>query len=470
MPHPIDGLPEGAELRPIQGLPPGAELRPVQRPGVSGAGPGETIPPPAGSKVASPGTFPMIPHTKDMSIPQHVGTAAMNTLSGAGNAITQTFAHPIDSLMNVGKLAIDPVLATFDPKDSISQQLGHSLAENPAQTVENLLGGYLAGKGIGLAGKGASAVGESGIRATNPQTPASIAAAADKPWNNLAGKIGPLTGGMARSPQIENLAAALRKRVPEIGTTGARNPLEYSKAVDNYRTNVAIPEYAKIRSPMANEPIGATALSDRLKNYVVPHTGQPLGPNPSIAQSDQALNNLNEVTSKSYLDSPSINNTEALMGRTAMADELRSKLNPRMGELAGLPAEEVGNLRSRMGETGSIADNARLRSMANHTGVDPASAAAGGNTARSMGARALRSTVLEPIENWQFRRALNKVESNPQGVPEPPMGPIKSGIIRGGSYGLKGLGQGMQAAAPLTPVQSMVAYIRSLRSANTENQ
>src|ERR1035441_4133661 len=98
----------------------------IQRPGVSGAGPGETIP--VQNAYHGDG-FPMIPHTPDMSIPQQIGTAAMNTISGAGNAITQTFAHPIDSAMNVGKLAIDPILATFSPKDSISQQLGHSLKE-----------------------------------------------------------------------------------------------------------------------------------------------------------------------------------------------------------------------------------------------------------------------------------------------------------------------------------------------------
>ena len=111
-----------------------------------------------------------------------------------------------------------------------------------------------------------------------------------------------------------------------------------------------------------------------------------------------------------------------------------------------------------MGETGSIADNARMRSIANMTGVDPASAAAGGITARSMGARALRSTVLEPIENWQFRRALKAVETPP--APSP----IKNGIAKAANVG----GNITQAIAPLIPVQSMAEYLRQRKSNNKE--
>jgi hypothetical protein len=442
-------------------------LRPVQRPGVSGAGPGESIP--VENAYHGDG-FPMIPHTPQMSIPQHIGTAAMNTLSGAGNGIIQTFAHPIDSLKNVGKLAIDPILATFDPKDSISQQLGHSLRENPAQTSESLLGGYLAGKGIGLVGKGTSALGEAGIRATNPPTPISMAADAERPWANLASKIGPTGASQQTMGVLPGLAENLKKIVPQMEPTRARNPLQYSKAVRDYRTNVAVPEYAKVSNPIANEPIGASALSDRLQNYVVPSTGKPLGPNPSIAEVEHALNDLNEVSGRAYQMPTNSFEQEALIGKRSMAAELKRVLDNQMGRLTRINPDDISALRSRMGQTRNIAENAEQRSLANMTGVDPASAAAGGNTARSMGARAIRSTLLEPIENWQFRRALSKVENNPQGIPPPPMGPIKSGVIRGGSYGLKGLGEGMQAVAPLTPVQAVAQYIRSLRSANTENQ
>jgi hypothetical protein len=402
----------------------------------------------------------MIPHTPDMSIPQHIGTAAMNTISGAGNAITQTLAHPIDSAMNVGKLAIDPILATFSPKDSISQQLGHSLKENPAQTIENLLGGYLAGKGIGLVGKGASAAGESIARTP---TQWSAEAATDQPWNNLASKIGPTGASQQTMGVLPKLSENLKAIVPQMGPTGARTPLEFSKAVDHFRANTAVPEYANVRDPIANEPISATqnptnAISPRVQNYIVPSTGNPLGPNPSIAEAEQALNNLNEATGKSYQMSANSFDPETLMSKRAMAAELRSVLNQRIGQLSGLPNELIGSLRQRMGQAGNIAENAQQRGLANMTGVDPASAAAGGNTARSMGARALRSTLLEPIENWQFRRALSAVDN-------PPSSPSTAQSVAGNT--LKVVGGGMQAIAPLTPVQSMAQYIRSLPSKQT---
>lgn len=417
----IEGLPAGAELRPIEGLPPGAELRPV-----AGAAPTEGI----SQKPAQPGMLE--PHGGPMDL-----------LRGAGAGISQILQHPIDTLKGMAQPVADMLPAYHNGPMGIpipvpntqgaanNMQQGEATIQaaqaHPYHFAGQILGPAAATAGIAkFAPMAMGAMGKALPSASAP-TAWETAANADKPWLKLASKVGPTGASQKTLGVVPALADDLKGIVPQLGRTGARTPLEFSKAVEDFQKNVAGPEYGKLRDPFAQEKLGVQALQGTNAAEFKLANGKTLGPNPTIAETEQALREANQIAGPGYQAATNTFDRQSMMNAQDVAARLRTSLNSRIAELARMEPSQVGSLRERIGQAGNIAGNAAERSVANTLGIDSApSVAMKAGMARSMPARAIRAAVVEPMENWQFRRALNAVQPRAAQFSGPP--PLPSNL------------------------------------------
>jgi len=209
----------------------------------------------------------------------------------------------------------------------------------------------------------------------------------DRPWLNLAASIDPI----GTLETICALAADLKAIVPQMGKSGALTPLEFSYATRNFRDTVAVPAYMNISAPYASKRLGSSEgqpLSATAQNFEWP-SGNALGQNPTIAKAEAALSVLDEITGESY-QATANRFDETRAKYVEIANQLRTALNQRLGQLNDISPDLVAARRERVGQAQRIAENARLRTIANMSGT--------------------LSMLVEPIANWQFRRALNAAE------------------------------------------------------------
>jgi hypothetical protein len=319
--------------------------------------------------------------------------------------------------------------------------IGQAAGASPETTALLEDAGGIAG-GIGGSKLGTAAI--SGISNTlSPKGQWTGAAQADIPWMKLASRVGPAGTGQSALGVKNSLAADLKANLSQVpGVLDAKNPLEFSKAAEHFLNETAGPEYHGISDPLANELIKpdqgvGSGLPNRVASFKVPSTGNPLGTHPTIAETENALQEVNGILTKSYNAPANANDPAQIQNLEGIAGQLRSSLNNRIGELSGLSPQTVSALRQRVGALSNIVDNSRERYLANMGGItSPQVAAVGGGAARSMPARGIRAALLQPLENYQFRRDLSGAgKVAPQLDPNSPLGQY---------YALKSLGQGNQ--------------------------
>ena len=301
--------------------------------------------------------------------------------------------------------------------------------------------GGLAG-GIGGAKLGSMASGAVS-NFVNPKGQWTGAAKEDIPWLKLASRVGPAGSGQSALGVKDPLAMDLKATLGQVpGVMDAKNPLEFSKAAEHFLNTTAGPEYRAQVDPIANELIKpnqgvGSGLPQRVAIFNVPSTGKPLGTHPTIAETEGALRDVNELLTRSYNSPANASDPATIQNYQAIAGQLRSALNNRIGELSNLSPQTVSALRQRTGQLSNIVANSRERYIGNMGGItSPQVAAVGGGAARSMPARFIRSTLLQPLENYQFRKDLAGAgQVAPQVDPNSPLGQF---------YALKAMGQGNQ--------------------------
>ena len=289
--------------------------------------------------------------------------------------------------------------------------------------------------GSGLAGKISTFV--------NPKSQWTGAAQSDIPWMKLASRVGPAGTGQSALGVKDSLAADLKANLSQVpGVLDAKNPLEFSKAAEHFLNETAAPEYHGVSDPLANELIKpdygiGSGLPNRVASFKVPSTGNPLGTHPTIAEAENALQEVNGILTKSYNAPANANDPAQIQNLEGIAGQLRSNLNNRIGELSGLPPQTVSALRQRVGALSNIVDNSRERYLANIGGAtSPPVAAAGAGNVRSIPSMGIKAALTQPLQNYQFRRDLSGAgQVAPQLDPNSPLGQY---------YALKSLGQGNQ--------------------------
>lgn len=289
------------------------------------------------------------------------------------------------------------------------------------------LGGVAGGVAGAKAGSAISGAASNFLRPQGQWTPE---AQQDIPWLKLASRVGPAGSGQSALGVKDSLAADLKANLAQVpGVLDAKNPLEFSKAAEHFLNETAGPEYHGVSDPLANELIKpdqgiGSGLPNRVASFNVPSTGKPLGTHPTIAEAENALQEVNGILTKSYNAPANANDPAQIQNLEGIAGQLRSNLNNRIGELSGLPPQTVSALRQRVGALSNIVDNSRERYLANMGGItSPPVAAVGGGSARSMPARGIRTTLLQPLENYQFRRDLSGAgQVAPQLDPNSPLG------------------------------------------------
>ena len=260
----------------------------------------------------------------------------------------------------------------------------------------------------------------------NPKGQWTGAAQQDIPWMKLASRVGPAGSGQAALGVKDSLASDLKANLGQVpGILDSKNPLEFSKAAEHFLNETAAPEYHAVSDPVANELIKpnmgiGSGLPESLANVKMPG-GKSLGTHPTIADTEIALKQVNELLTKSYNSPANSGDPAQIQQWESTAGQLRSTLNSRIGELSDLPPQIVSALRERMGQLGNIVANSRERYLANMGGItSPQVAAVGGGAARSMPARGIRASLLQPLENYQFRKDLSGAGQN---IPTPIQGP-----------------------------------------------
>jgi hypothetical protein len=332
-----------------------------------------------------------------------VGSALNDLGAGATRVMLSPIAHPLQTIGSAAQM-IGAMIPGSPQMWDVGQKMVAPFVQNPSG--EAIAAIPQAAMALAGGGEGAAKAGDLPPVTPNPWAQA---AQADQPWLNLASR---LTASRAQGA-IDQLSESLKAQSSSLSGTGARTPLEFSKAAESLQNNSASPAWHDVVDPIADQPLGSGALMSKsaAAEWEMPSTGKKVGTSPTIGEAEQALREANEIGGPSYTKGANAADTKAIMSANAAAAQLRTALNARISELTGMSSEDVGTLRQNTGQIANIAQNARQRAIQNAYGAtSPAASALQGASARTMPARFVRAAITEPIANWQFRQALSAAE------------------------------------------------------------